>query len=268
MIMFLNLSTVTAAITAFALFSFATAAPVPGFDGVVAQASSLVVSACQNSSHNTLAFRALDASTLEKLRAKSLSGTFFITTDWLTSNKQLVNLAVEQGHSIGLSIPQISNLVSQNQPCNYGNCDHPVIEKRVKKFMKDAHKVWNEHLNVQLKAVAFTGTSLLDLRGGHMYANRYSSLEAYFGLLGYTSVLVGFGKDTWNHMTAMLSIASLSNIVGAPYVESTFSKTASFMEDRKDSEESVEAAIKAVEFLRENYNVSFVPMVECLGYSL
>ncbi|KAJ3005938.1 UNVERIFIED_CONTAM: hypothetical protein HDU68_004346 [Siphonaria sp. JEL0065] len=242
-------------------------APVP--DLAVAQASSVVVGTCQpnNGNRNTLVFRSLTVDTLQTLSDNSLSATFFVTADWVSDNADLAKSALSQGHSLGLDIPDVTNLVS-SQPCSGPSCDHPVIQSNLVGYLSNEVQTWNENLDSPPKVVAFTSVSLLNLRGGHMYSSGYGSLEAATGLLGYTVLFVGFGQDTYNHLTAAESSISLSNVFGAPFISTLNSKTTDFQNSRKGREEDVNSAVSAVSFLSANYQVSFVPISTCLGYSV
>ncbi|KAJ3059191.1 hypothetical protein HDU99_006460 [Rhizoclosmatium hyalinum] len=232
---------------------------------------------CRNESHATIVFNSssLTAQTLNLLRENSLSATFFFTPSWALNNPQIVTDALAQKHSIGLSIPSVLTLVNQTQPCEYGNCDHPVLLDRLEPFLAYQNKTWNEnigYLGARLKLVAFPNTSLLDLRGGHMYTNRYSSLEDAVSNLGYIPIVADFNKDTWNEDTAALEDVALSNFFGAAYLEIGVeaSATKEFVKKRGELKDLADtnAVVDASEFLTRYQNVTVVSMSECLGVSV
>ncbi|KAI9310254.1 hypothetical protein BDR26DRAFT_889145, partial [Obelidium mucronatum] len=222
---------------------------------------------------STLVFRSLTNQTLTVLQSNNLSATFFITPSWAKSkkNKDLAANALQQGHNLGLAITSPESLIKKAPPppkCNAGMCDHPVNYPKLNAYLKTATTDWKRELGRLISKpiyIAFPQTKLIDIRGGHMYPNRYNSLEVELLKRGYNPIIVGFGEDTWNHMTAALSTVSLSNFFGPPYIQSTDNGTAAFMETRKKGMvEDVGVVVEAVAYLRLNYNATVVSMSECL----
>ncbi|KAI9327769.1 hypothetical protein BDR26DRAFT_874932 [Obelidium mucronatum] len=229
---------------------------------------------CRNEKDAALVFRNLTSNILQTLKEHKLPATFFITPSWMLKHPDITKDALSQGHSLGLSIPNVRTLVKETET---PNSDHQVLTSKLHKYLEKQVHDWNQmtgYLKIKAKpiTIAFTSISFLDLRGGHMYNNRYSSLETAVASEGYTPVLAGFGADTWNEDSAIEESIALSNFYGSTYLQWTPSntKTVKFLDSRAKLAdlENITNVIDAVAFIKSDYLVNIVPLSSCLGYSV
>ncbi|KAJ3354007.1 hypothetical protein HDU83_006023 [Entophlyctis luteolus] len=153
--------------------------------------------------------------TLGVLAENDLTATFFIDPEWAQENVNLIIEANVAGHSFGLSVVNVADLVVPS--CT--NCDQPVDPVTFPSYVQTVQEEWNiafgaNGIPAALRLVAFTNASYTDLVDTPSTINRYSSLQSAFMAVGISPVVMSFGVDVWIPQSAVENAAVLSNVLG------------------------------------------------------
>ncbi|KAJ3392093.1 hypothetical protein HDU84_004802 [Entophlyctis sp. JEL0112] len=174
-----------------------------------------VQTSCIDPTKVSIAFRSLDQNTLGVLAENDLTATFFIDPEWAQENVNLIIEANVAGHSFGLSVVNVADLVVPS--CT--NCDQPVDPVTFPSYVQTVQEEWNiafgaNGIPLALRLVAFTNASYTDLVDTPSTINRYSSLQSAFMAVGISPVVMSFGVDVWIPQSAVENAAVLSNVLG------------------------------------------------------
>ncbi|KAI9327772.1 hypothetical protein BDR26DRAFT_940279 [Obelidium mucronatum] len=178
-----------------------------------AAVTATTITSCQTPTQASLAFRTLDFPTLQTLQSQNLKATFFIDPLWIRANPYVVQQAVDQGHSLGLAIPDAKSLVV-SRVCN---CAYSVDQTAFDAFFANAVKLWNEEtgwLKTALRVVSLTSEPYINQIGSQNRVNRYGELQkAIVAKQGLSPVVVSYGADVSVFENAGLHRVVLSNVL-------------------------------------------------------